>query len=95
MAGRISLHDFTHGLLNEWLHSREPIAISRPKVVGEIHANHHARWRWVDAHRVGNVVQELGASVPLDVVRVEVTPAKLNIEPVFVAGGAVKDVFAL
>ena len=42
-----------------------------------------------------HVVQELGASVPLDIVRVEVTPTQLYVDPELVAGGAVEYVLAL
>ena len=41
------------------------------------------------------IVQEFGTSVTVDVVRVKVTPAKLNVNPVLVACRAVKNVFVL
>lgn len=31
------------------------------------------------------IIQELRPSIPFDIVRVEITPPKLNIDPVFIA----------
>ena len=44
---------------------------------------HYPRRRGVDGHVVRRVVEEFGARVPLDVVRVVVPPTKLNVKPVF------------
>ena len=52
------------------------------QIVCEIEADHQARRRGVDGHVVRRVVEELGARVPLDVVRVIVAPAQLHVEPV-------------
>ena len=41
------------------------------------------------------VVKELGASVPLDVVSVEISPTELNVDPKLVASGAIKYILAL
>ena len=41
------------------------------------------------------IVQELGTSVPLDVVGVEVTPSQLNVDPELVARCAVQNILAL
>ena len=41
------------------------------------------------------IVQEFSTGVTLDVVSVEVTPSKLNVDPELVAGGAIQDVLAL
>lgn len=45
--------------------------------------------------RSTHVVQELSASIAVDVMRIEITPAELYVNPVLVAGGAVKHVLAL
>ena len=42
-----------------------------------------------------HVVKELRTSVPLNIVTVEVTPTKLNINPELVAGRSVENVLAL
>lgn len=52
MAGRISFHNLGHCLLDQGLETGEPVTVRRPKVVREIHANHHTGWRGVDAHVV-------------------------------------------
>ena len=52
------------------------------QVVGEVDGDEHAGRRRVDAHVVHRVVEELGARVPLDVVRVVVAPPQLDVEPV-------------
>ena len=95
VARRVRLHDLRHCLLNEGLHAGEPVAERRPQVVRKVHANHHTGRGRVQAHRVGNVIEELGASVALDVVRVEVAPAQLHINPVLVARGSVQDIFVI
>ena len=59
------------------------------KVVGQVDGDEHSGGRRVDAHVVCGVVQELGASVALNVVRVVVAPAELDVNPVFLGGGAV------
>ena len=41
------------------------------------------------------VVKELSTSVPLDVVRIEVAPTELNIDPELVARRSIEDVLAL
>ena len=41
------------------------------------------------------IIKELGASVPLDVVSVEISPTELNVDPELVASGAIKDIFRL
>lgn len=63
----------------------EPVPVARVQVVREIDANEHAARGRVDGHVVCRVVQELGASVSLHVVRVEVAPPQLNVDPVLVA----------
>ena len=56
------------------------------QVVGEVHSYHHASGRGVDAHVVSGVVQELGARITLNVVRVVVPPAQLHVHPVLLSG---------
>jgi hypothetical protein len=41
------------------------------------------------------VVQELRSSISFDVMRVEVTPTKLHIDPVFVTRSPIKNIFHL
>ena len=41
------------------------------------------------------IIKELGASVPLDVVSVEISPTQLNVDPELVAGSAVKYILTL
>ena len=41
------------------------------------------------------IVQELGTSVPLDVVGVEVTPSQLNVDPELVASGTIENVLTI
>ena len=95
VAGRVCLHDLGHGLLDERLEAGEPVAVGGPQVVCEVHTNHDTGRRGVDTHRVGDVVEELGASVPLDVVSVEISPTQLNVDPELVAGSAVKYILTL
>lgn len=61
----VGLHDLAHGLLDERLHSREPVSVRRVQVVSEIDGNENSGWRRVDRHRVRGVVEELGSSVTL------------------------------
>ena len=95
MQSRVGTHNLRHGLLDEGLETREPVAVGRPEVVRQVHANHDTSGRGIDAHRVGDVVEELCTGVTLDVVRVEVTPTKLDINPELVASRTVKDVLLL
>ena len=46
----VCFHNLGHRLLHEWLHAREPISESRPKIIRQIHAYHYSRRRWVDTH---------------------------------------------
>ena len=52
------------------------------QVVSEVDGDEHAGRRRVDAHVVHRVVEELGARVPLDVVRVVVAPPQLDVQPI-------------
>lgn len=62
------------------------------EVVSQVDSNEHPGGGGVDTHVVGGVVQELCPGVALDVMRVIVTPAQLNVNPVFLCGGAVHHV---
>ena len=73
----------------------EPVAVAREQVVGEVDGDQAARGRRVDRHVVRGVVEELGARVALDVVRVEVAPAELDVDPVLGRGGAVERVLVV
>ena len=86
---RVGLHDLGHGLVDERLDAREPVAEGAVEVVREVDADHDAGRRRVDRHRVGRVVEELGTRVALNVVRVKVAPAQLHVDPVLVRGRGV------
>lgn len=62
------------------------------KVVSQVDGNQHPSGGWVDAHVVCGVVKELGPGVALNVMRIVVTPAQLNVDPVLLCGGAVHHV---
>ena len=64
------------------------------EVVSEVDGNEDPGGRGVDGHVVGGVVQELGACVPLHVVRVIVAPSQLDVQPVLLRGAAVFHVSA-
>ena len=59
------------------------------EVVSKVHGDQHTGWRWVDAHVVGGVVEELGSGVAFDVVGVVVTPPELDVDPILLCGGTV------
>jgi hypothetical protein len=42
-----------------------------------------------------HVVKELSTGITLNVVCIKVTPSQLNVDPVFVAGSSVQDIFHL
>lgn len=65
--------------------TREPVAVARVEVVRQVDRHEHAAGGRVDGHVVRRVVKELGARVSLHVVRVEVSPPKLDVDPVLVA----------
>ena len=52
VTGRVRFHDLCHSLLNQGLHSREPISVGWPQVIGQIHADHDTRRRRVNTHRI-------------------------------------------
>ena len=56
VTGRIGLHDLGHSLLDQWFHSREPVTVRRPQVVGQIHANHDTSRGRVDTHGIGDLI---------------------------------------
>mmetsp|Transcript_67280 Transcript_67280/g.140139 ORF Transcript_67280/g.140139 Transcript_67280/m.140139 type:complete len:747 (+) Transcript_67280:1153-3393(+) len=80
----VCLEDLLHRLVEERLHPWEPVAKGAEEVVGEVDGNERAGGRGVDRHVVRRVVEELGPGVALDVVRVEVSPAQLHVDPVLV-----------
>ena len=51
------------------------------------------RQKW--AIRATYVIQEFSTSVTFDIVSVEITPSELYVNPVFVTGSTIKNVFAL
>ena len=55
VARRVRFHDLSHRLLDQRLHPREPIAVCRPKVICEIHADHDTSRRGIDTHGIGNL----------------------------------------
>ena len=57
MTRGVCLHNLGHGLLNERLETREPIPKGRPQVISQVHANHEAGWRRVNAHRVRDLAK--------------------------------------
>lgn len=59
------------------------------QVVSQVDSNEHSGGGGVDAHVVRGVVQELGSGISLYVVRVVVAPSELDVNPVFLCGGAV------
>mmetsp|Transcript_63136 Transcript_63136/g.136700 ORF Transcript_63136/g.136700 Transcript_63136/m.136700 type:complete len:725 (-) Transcript_63136:4486-6660(-) len=95
VQGRVGLHDLVHGPVQQRLHAGEPVAEAAVQVVRQVHAHQHARRRGVDGHVVRGVVQELGAAVALDVVRVVVAPAELHVDPVLRGRRAVEAVLRL
>lgn len=80
VASRVSFHDPRHGLLHEWFHAREPMAVHRPQVVSRFHADHHegncSSNRRPEAQsdserktktKCAHIIQEFGTGVRLDV----------------------------
>ena len=65
------------------------------QIVREVHADHDTGERGVDGHRVGDVVEEVGARVTLDIVGVEVTIAELDVDPVLARRRAIHHVLVL
>jgi len=61
----------------------EPLSKARVKVVGQIYGEQCACRTRINAHIICRVVEEFSTRVPLDVMRVVVTPAELHINPVF------------
>jgi hypothetical protein len=61
----VGLHNLAHGLLDERLHSREPVSVRGVQVVSEIDGDEDSGGRRVDRHRVRGVVKELGSGVSL------------------------------
>lgn len=59
------------------------------QVVSQVDSNEHSGGGGVDTHVVCGVVQELGSGIALNVMRVIVAPSELNVNPVFLCGGAV------
>jgi hypothetical protein len=89
VESRVGLHDLVHGLQREGLVAGEPISESRVHVVGQVDGDQAASGRWVDRDVVRGVVQELRTSIPLNIMRVVVSPAQLHVEPVLVGRGAI------
>ena len=59
------------------------------QVVGQVNGDHDSGGGGVDAHVVRGVVQELGSSISLHIVRVVVPPPQLNIHPVLLSSGGI------
>ena len=65
------------------------------QTVSEIHSDEDSSRRRVNAHVVGCVVEELGACVALNIVRVVVAPAQLHVQPIFLRRRAVHRVLGV
>mmetsp|Transcript_10676 Transcript_10676/g.30496 ORF Transcript_10676/g.30496 Transcript_10676/m.30496 type:complete len:593 (+) Transcript_10676:6123-7901(+) len=89
VKGRIGLHDLGQSLLHQRLSARNVISKTAVEGVGKIEGDQASRRGRVDAHVVRRVVQVLGTGVPLNVVRIEVPPSQLNVQPVLVGGAAI------
>mmetsp|Transcript_21771 Transcript_21771/g.52019 ORF Transcript_21771/g.52019 Transcript_21771/m.52019 type:complete len:426 (-) Transcript_21771:5117-6394(-) len=85
IEGRVGLHDLRHRLDDQRLHAGKPVTKRAVQVVREVDTDHDTGWGRIDGHVVGGVVQELGSDVALDVMRIVVAPAELDIDPVLVA----------
>jgi len=57
MTCGVCFHNLGHGLLNKGLETWEPVPKGRPQVISQVHANHDASWRRINAHRVGNLAE--------------------------------------
>mmetsp|Transcript_10862 Transcript_10862/g.67074 ORF Transcript_10862/g.67074 Transcript_10862/m.67074 type:complete len:232 (-) Transcript_10862:6650-7345(-) len=92
VQSRVCLHDLLHGLDHKRLHSWKPISISRVVIVGQINSNHCAMRCGVDGHVIRGVVQKLGPHIPLNIMRIKITPSQLNIQPVLVSSLLIKGI---
>lgn len=59
------------------------------QVIGQVNGNEHTCGRRVDTHVVCGVVQELGPCVALNVMGIIVSPAQLDVNPIFLSSGTV------
>lgn len=62
------------------------------QVISQVNGNENAGGGGVDAHVIRGVVQKLGPGVALNVMGVVVSPSQLDVNPVFLCGGAVHHV---
>ena len=62
------------------------------QIVGQIDGDEHTRGTRVDTHVVRRVVEELGSGVTLHVVRIVVTPSKLDVDPILLGRSRVHNV---
>ena len=59
------------------------------QIVGQINRDEHTGRGGVDTHVVCGVVQELRSAIPLDVMAVEISPSKLDVEPELLCGSTI------
>jgi hypothetical protein len=54
----VGFHNLRHRLLDERLETGEPIPKGRPQIISQVHADHDAGGRRVDAHRVRDLEEQ-------------------------------------
>mmetsp|Transcript_19228 Transcript_19228/g.59304 ORF Transcript_19228/g.59304 Transcript_19228/m.59304 type:complete len:391 (-) Transcript_19228:3185-4357(-) len=81
VEGRVGLDDLRHGLLHQRLAAPEPAAVAGVQVVRQVDGDQSPGRRRINGHVVRRVIEELGPGVALDVVRVEVAPPQLHVDP--------------
>ncbi len=87
IQGRIGLHNLCHSLLHEQFQTREILSVGGVEIVCQIDADHEPSGRGIQTHAIRCVVKILGSDVSLNVVRVVVTVAELNVNPELVGRG--------
>jgi hypothetical protein len=65
------------------------------QVVSQVDTDKAASGRGIYRHIVGGVIKEFGPAVPLNVVRVIVTPSQLHIYPILCRRCAIEIIFLL
>lgn len=82
--GRVGLHDLVHSLQSQRLDAWEPIAKGRMHIIGQIHGNNQTSGRRIYGYVIRRIIQELRPGIPLNIMRIKVSPSQLHINPVLV-----------
>lgn len=82
IQSRVCFHYFTHCLLQKCLCPIKPASEARVQIVGEINSENSSSWRRINTHVVRGVIVEHPPRIPINLMRIVISPSQLHIKPI-------------